>query len=93
MGRLYLSCMNRGLLTLPVAAVVAFVAGCADVQFKGERAAGDAALAAEAWPFVPVTLRLHPFTTLTPATDKTPAVLEARIDRFIADSGKGPYAE
>ena len=77
--------MSRVVATLLAVAWISLAAGCSKVQFKGERdRAAMAALEASSWPFVPVMLRVHPFTTLRPPGGgegvAAAAVLEARIE-------------
>lgn len=72
--------MTRIFVALCIGALLGLLGACGEVRFKGERPDGNAAMTAAAWPFVPVTLRLHPFTTFVPATEDEPAVLEARIE-------------
>jgi len=54
--------------------------GCEWLPFKGEREAEVAAGAEARWPFWPVAVRVHPFTSLSYDEQAEAAVLEAWIE-------------
>lgn len=84
-ARAYLGVMRREFLMLTLAA--ALLGGCI---FKGGPAAPGAG-AAEPWPFVPVAMRVHPFTTLVNDPQREAPVLEAHIEMLdqLGDVTKG----
>jgi hypothetical protein len=64
-------------------------AGCDQIAFKGQPPAP--AESAPAWPFVPVVMRVHPFTAFSLDAASGPPVLEVRIELLdrVGDVTKG----
>lgn len=59
-------------------AMLALFVGCDTVSFKGSGTRGT--VAAEQWPFAPVSMRVHPFTSLEDLAAEEAVVLEARLE-------------
>lgn len=78
---------------LPVIVLLAsaLIAGCDSVGFKGTSRETQTIEGATTWPFTPVAMRVHPFTSITqdPATGSH--VLESRIELLdrLGDVTKG----
>lgn len=70
---------GTGLVGL-LATVYVCVGGCGMFEFKGEKTESEIYAGASVWPFVPVDIKIHPFTTFQESTDEDmPMLLEARI--------------
>lgn len=64
-----------------LALAVLGAAGCELWQFKGDRAVEEVEqVNPHAWPFVPVAMRVHPFTAIESDEENHAVVLEARVE-------------
>ncbi|MEX2670850.1 MAG: hypothetical protein WD294_01940 [Phycisphaeraceae bacterium] len=81
--------VRNGSLTVGAMLLLVLAVGCNGVSFKGTDGSADAAL--EAWPFKPVSMRIHPFTSLQPVEGEEALILEVRIEMFdqLGDVTKG----
>ena len=81
--------MRYVICTVIVAAVVGLF-GCNDLRLKGEGIA-DPGSVREPWPFVPVAMRVHPFTSISRDEETGGIVLDARIELLdqLGDVTKG----
>jgi hypothetical protein len=75
---------------LAVVLIVTGTCGCRSIGFKGSRAAEESLAASSEWAFRPVSMRVHPFTSLVMDRD-IGLVLDARIELVDAmgDTSKG----
>jgi len=69
-------------LVLPILSVVfvGLVGGCDDVQLKGGQDVEPRIDRATTWPFVPVKMRVHPFTAVEVDLGEAGVRLEARVE-------------
>lgn len=71
--------MRTALLVLS-AALLGLAGGCDDIQLKGGREPDAAFERATTWPFIPVVMRVHPFTAIEFPEGEGEATLEARVE-------------
>lgn len=79
MGQIHNMRGGTPLLLVSLMGAMFTLAACDQLMFKGERD-GDAAAQAMGWPFVPVELRIHPFTTITLDEQRDAVVLDLKIE-------------
>jgi len=79
----------RLMMTMLLVGVMLFAAGCENLGFKGDQIHLDARQAV--WPFAPVAMRVHPFSTFEPGDEPETLVLEARVELLdrVGDTTKG----
>ncbi len=85
-----LDAMNGRATIVGLALVVMLGAGCAQVKLKGGPlvTGGDGTMN---WPFVPVAMRVHPFTSIEYKSTHHAVVLDARLELLdrVGDMTKG----
>lgn len=81
---------SRALRVLVVVGLVGLWAGCDQVRLKG--GSGEPGTSPQIdWPFVPVSMRIHPFTSIEYDAQHETVVLEARVELLdrLGDMTKG----
>jgi len=75
-----LNAMGGRCLVMLGCVLAGFVGGCEDVQLKGGRNPVEEFQQATTWPFVPMQMRVHPFTAVEVDRGDEGVRLEARIE-------------
>jgi hypothetical protein len=63
-----------------VLAALLAVLGCDSMAFKGDAVVHEPAANAAGWPFAPVSMRVHPFTSINYDPELQSLVLEVRVE-------------
>jgi hypothetical protein len=87
----YAGFVLRCVLPILILGMAACLNGCGGVDLKGGHPIEEVYRGASAWPFVPVAMRVHPFTSIEYDQQDKAVVLEARVELLdrLGDTTKG----
>ena len=86
-----LNVMRLALISLTIIAAATTFYGCDGIDLKGGRDPVEQFEQATTWPFIPVQIRVHPFTAIEVNREDSTVTLEARVEMLdrLGDVSKG----